>query len=331
MVDRDLLFLDDKGQQGGSKLGEIFSDDAPGDTGGDAFQYKRPKQPKKVDTPAPATATAAAATPAAQKGADQIVHSARVDANKHNGVSYESQGTCGMALLTNPTQNTYNLLIYLPSNQPVCYTPVAYDFIFAIQSEVYGSFRDAGNVAWTCRFDSAAEATKFAEKIEEAKKSASVQSTDIEAGKSAFRVLPGDTLGVLFTGWLENPDGSKGAVFDSNATSPDLFKFVLGRGEVIKGWDMGLVGMRKEGITLKRVKKGPAHQKDEAPAAAPAAAAPTTPAAAPAAAPAPTPSAAPAPAPAAPAPAPAPAAEAPAPAAGSRPADNPATAPATAP
>lgn len=102
--------------------------------------------------------------------------------------------------------------------------------------------------------------------------------------------MPGDTLGVVYTGWLENPDGSRGPIFDSNIKSPELFRFVLGQGAVIKGWDVGLIGMRKEGtralrvpphlayganppndgkippnaalhfeVSLKRMKKGPAH------------------------------------------------------------------------
>lgn len=58
----------------------------------------------------------------------------------------------------------------------------------------------------------------------------------------------GDTLTVLYTGWLydaSKPDG-KGAQFE---TSPPLegFTFVLGLGKVILGWDRGLVGMQEGG------------------------------------------------------------------------------------
>jgi FK506-binding nuclear protein len=35
---------------------------------------------------------------------------------------------------------------------------------------------------------------------------------------------------------------SNGKVFDSN-TAGDAFRFVLGKGEVIKGWDLGVDGM----------------------------------------------------------------------------------------
>jgi FKBP-type peptidyl-prolyl cis-trans isomerase len=53
----------------------------------------------------------------------------------------------------------------------------------------------------------------------------------------------GDVLVMNYTGRLEN-----GTIFDSN-TLPEFrhtepFEFTLGRGEVIQGWDEGLVGMK---------------------------------------------------------------------------------------
>jgi peptidylprolyl isomerase/FKBP-type peptidyl-prolyl cis-trans isomerase FkpA len=53
----------------------------------------------------------------------------------------------------------------------------------------------------------------------------------------------GDTLVMNYTGRLTN-----GTVFDSNVLPKfghvEPFKFVLGAGQVIKGWDEGLVGMK---------------------------------------------------------------------------------------
>jgi FK506-binding nuclear protein len=48
----------------------------------------------------------------------------------------------------------------------------------------------------------------------------------------------GDTLLVVYTGKLPN-----GTVFDSNVGGR-LFRFNLGSGEVIKGWDQGMLGMQ---------------------------------------------------------------------------------------
>jgi FKBP-type peptidyl-prolyl cis-trans isomerase FkpA len=56
----------------------------------------------------------------------------------------------------------------------------------------------------------------------------------------------GDTAVVHYTGWLYDPQGDKfrGAKFDSSVDRGAHFSFVLGAGRVIKGWDLGVVGMQ---------------------------------------------------------------------------------------
>ena len=49
----------------------------------------------------------------------------------------------------------------------------------------------------------------------------------------------GDTISVHYTGILEN-----GTKFDSSIDRGTPFSFTLGTGQVIQGWDLGVLGMR---------------------------------------------------------------------------------------
>ena len=63
---------------------------------------------------------------------------------------------------------------------------------------------------------------------------------DIAAGRGPASVV-GDTVEVDYTGWL--PDG---ASFDTSE-GRSTFSFTLGAGRVIRGWEVGVVGMRAGG------------------------------------------------------------------------------------
>jgi FKBP-type peptidyl-prolyl cis-trans isomerase FkpA len=75
-----------------------------------------------------------------------------------------------------------------------------------------------------------------------------LEMTDTVPG-SGREAKAGDTVHVLYTGTLMN-----GTKFDSTADhGNEPFKFTLGKGEVIKGWDEGVVGMKPGGKRRLRI------------------------------------------------------------------------------
>lgn len=62
---------------------------------------------------------------------------------------------------------------------------------------------------------------------------------DVIQPGNGTQATAGKVVSVHYTGWLE--DGSK---FDSSRDRGQPFEFVLGRGQVIKGWDEGVAGMK---------------------------------------------------------------------------------------
>jgi FKBP-type peptidyl-prolyl cis-trans isomerase FkpA len=75
-----------------------------------------------------------------------------------------------------------------------------------------------------------------------------LQYEDTVAGSGA-EAQAGQHVSVHYTGWLYK-DGVKGAKFDSSKDRGDPFQFGLGGGQVIKGWDEGVQGMKVGGTRL---------------------------------------------------------------------------------
>ncbi len=68
-----------------------------------------------------------------------------------------------------------------------------------------------------------------------------LQFEDTVLGTGAI-AKAGQHVKVHYTGWLFN-DGVQGAKFDSSTDRGQPFEFLLGAGQVIKGWDEGVQGM----------------------------------------------------------------------------------------
>ena len=73
-----------------------------------------------------------------------------------------------------------------------------------------------------------------------------LQYQDLTVGTGA-EARAGHEVTVHYTGWLQNPDGSAGAKFDSSVDRGQPFTFPLGAGRVIRGWDEGVAGVKVGG------------------------------------------------------------------------------------
>lgn len=76
---------------------------------------------------------------------------------------------------------------------------------------------------------------------------AAFSQTDLTVGTGATAAA-GQAISVNYTGWLYSDTAAenKGSQFDSSA-GRGVFRFTLGAGSVIRGWDQGIPGMRVGG------------------------------------------------------------------------------------
>ena len=74
-----------------------------------------------------------------------------------------------------------------------------------------------------------------------------LQYWDIKMGLGPL-AKSGDHVKVHYTGWL-----TTGKKFDSSVDAKQPYQFTLGQGEVIKGWDEGVAGMKVGGKRQLRI------------------------------------------------------------------------------
>jgi FKBP-type peptidyl-prolyl cis-trans isomerase FkpA len=72
-----------------------------------------------------------------------------------------------------------------------------------------------------------------------------MQSVELKAGTGA-ELTAGKMAVVQYTGWLYDAAAAdnKGKQFDSSRNTGQPFRFPVGAGQVIKGWDQGVLGMK---------------------------------------------------------------------------------------
>jgi FKBP-type peptidyl-prolyl cis-trans isomerase len=101
----------------------------------------------------------------------------------------------------------------------------------------------AANDLFSCQSMSAEGALPAPEVFKPEGDVTKLETTDLEPG-TGEAAKDGDCLVMKYYGTL----ASDGTMFDENFTQPTGFAFKLGQGNVIKGWDQGLVGMKEGGV-----------------------------------------------------------------------------------
>ena len=91
-----------------------------------------------------------------------------------------------------------------------------------------------------------------------------LQYWDIKVGTGDVVAKKGDHVKVDYTGWL-----TTGKKFDSSVGTGQPFDFRIGHGDVIKGWDEGVVGMKVGGKRQLRIPPDLAYGKEGYPGAIP--------------------------------------------------------------
>ncbi|XP_041854809.1 FK506-binding protein 15 isoform X2 [Melanotaenia boesemani] len=233
---------------GGAKLASLFGLDQEASKGNESFQYTAPKQPRKSTNPAPANQKAA--TP---PGAPAVLFASAVQAFRYINGQYVKQGKLGAAVLGSHATGEYKLLLYLSQQKQVTAARIHVDFLFTVQPNNYCTFYDDQRQNWSLMFESDKTSSGFCKEVCLAKANSasaldSVVIQDLSLGEGQA-VENGDSLEVVYTGWLlENH--TIGQVFDSNQNKEKLLRLKIGAGKVIKGWEEGMLGMKKSGRRL---------------------------------------------------------------------------------
>ncbi|XP_057894276.1 FK506-binding protein 15 isoform X2 [Melospiza georgiana] len=230
----------------GARLASLFGlDQTVSSQGNDFFQFTAPKQPKKGQTAAGQPQKAPAAS-----GAPSVLAATAVLAYRYTNGQYLKQGKYGAAVVGNHTTREYRILLYISQQQQITSARIHPGFVLTVQPNNYSTFYDDQRQNWSIMFESEKAAVDFSKQVCIAKCNSSpaldsVLCQDLLLGEGQG-VEGGDSLEVAYTGWLFQNNGL-GQVFDSNVNKDKLLRLKLGSGKVIKGWEEGMLGMKKGG------------------------------------------------------------------------------------
>uniref|UniRef100_A0A672REN3 peptidylprolyl isomerase n=1 Tax=Sinocyclocheilus grahami TaxID=75366 RepID=A0A672REN3_SINGR len=239
---------------GGAKLASLFGLDQAASQGNESFQYTAPKQPRK---------SPANSGPPTQKGAPPpnspaVLFATAVHAYRYVNGQYVKQGKLGAAVLGH--HSTKEVRMITSCCMSVNRSRQHLFFFFSnclshiqVQPSNYCTFYDDPRQNWSLMFESEKAATDFCKEVCLAKVNCSsaldsvlIQELVLGEGQS---VENGDSLEVAYSGWLLQ-NNTIGQMFDSNLNKDKLLRLKLGAGKVIKGWEDGMLNMRKGGKRL---------------------------------------------------------------------------------
>ncbi|CAI5794225.1 FK506-binding protein 15-like isoform X2 [Podarcis lilfordi] len=252
---------------GGTRLASLFGQDQTATESGNVlFQYMPPKQPKKGQPataaglptqkhpPAAAaaapTAVPAAAAPAPAAAVHSVFFATAVHAYLFTNGKYVKHGKYGAAVVGSNATKEYRVLLYISKQQQIATASIHAWFVFTVQPNNYCTFYDDQRQNWSIMFESEMAAVDFSKqlciaKYNSSRSSDSVLCQDLVLGDGQG-VETGDALEITFTGWLFQ-NCSLGQVFDSNVNKEKPLRLKLGSGKVIKGWEDGMIGMKRGG------------------------------------------------------------------------------------
>nr|XP_055024359.1 FK506-binding protein 15 isoform X1 [Misgurnus anguillicaudatus] len=228
---------------GGAKLASLFGMDQAATKGNESFQYTAPKQPKP-------NSGAPTQKPSPPSSSPAVLFATPVHSYRYVNGQYVKQGKIGAAVLGNHTTKEYKILLYVSQQKPVMAARIHPGFILTVQPSNYCTFYDDQRQNWSVMFESEKAATDFCKEVCLAKVNCagpldSVLIQDLQLGDGQA-VENGDSLEVAYTGWLLQ-NQTIGTMFDSNLNKDKLLRLKLGAGKVIKGWEEGMLNMRKGG------------------------------------------------------------------------------------
>ncbi|XP_051893390.1 FK506-binding protein 15 isoform X2 [Pristis pectinata] len=234
----------------GSKLASLFGmDQAATGQGNESFQYTAPKQPKK-GAQAPGVSSQ---KPPPTGVPPAVVFASAVHAYQYLNGQYVKQGKLGAAILGNHASGEYKILLYASQQKKIAAARITSTFTFTVQANNYCMFYDDQRQNWSIMFESEKAVVEFSKQVCIAKCNCtssleSVLIQDLIPGDGQA-VETGDSLEVSYTGWLYQ-NNTFGQVFDTNVNKDKLLRLKLGSGKVIKGWEIGMLGMKKSAKRL---------------------------------------------------------------------------------